>query len=100
MFQVFVSTFVVCTLTALAILTAGLVDLDTGRVAFSAPVEQLAGAAFASAFGPLGPVFLGVHRGPVRLVLHFGVEPVRCGLLDLSAGAGTASGYTSWCSWP
>ena len=60
MFQVFVSTFVVCTLTALAILTAGLVDLDTGRVAFSAPVEQLAGAAFASAFGPLGPVFLGV----------------------------------------
>ena len=56
----------------LAILTAGLVDLDTGRVAFSAPVEQLAGGGFRFRLRTAGPGVFGRHRGPVRLVLHFG----------------------------
>ena len=54
-FQVFVSTFAVCTMTALAILTAGLVDLDTGRMVSPSPAPALPGEAFAAAFGPAGP---------------------------------------------
>ena len=57
-FQVFFTTFVVCTMTALAILCAGLVDLETGRPAAPIPPAQLAGAAFAPALGPLGPGFV------------------------------------------
>ena len=48
-FQVFVSTFLVCTMTALAILTAGLDG--------SVPPPEMAGAAFSTAMGPLGPGF-------------------------------------------
>ena len=57
-FQVFVSTFLICTVTALAILTAGLVDLDTGRMLTASPAPDLAGEAFSSTFGPLGPVWI------------------------------------------
>ncbi len=57
-FQVFVSTFLICTVTALAILTAGLVDLDTGRMLTASPAPDLAGEAFSATFGPLGPVWI------------------------------------------
>ena len=57
-FQVFVSTFLVCTMTALAMLTAGLVDLDTGRMLSPSPAPGLAGEAFSSALGGLGPGFV------------------------------------------
>ena len=57
-FQVFVSTFLVCTMTALAILTAGLVDLDTGRMRSLSPAPHLAAEAFSTTFGPLGPVLI------------------------------------------
>ena len=57
-FQVFVSTFLVCTMTALAMLTTGLVDLDTGRMLSPAPTPDLAGEAFSAALGPLGPGFV------------------------------------------
>ena len=57
-FQVFVSTFLVCTMTALAMLTTGLVDLETGRMLSPAPAPDLAGEAFSAALGPLGPGFV------------------------------------------
>lgn len=57
-FQVFVSTFLVCTMTALAILTSGLVDLRTGQMRTLSPAPDLAGEAFSSTFGPLGPAFI------------------------------------------
>ncbi len=59
-FQVFVSTFLVCTLTALALLTAGLVDPDSGRMRTAASADALAGEAFSAAFGAFGPVFVAV----------------------------------------
>ena len=57
-FQVFVSTFLVCTMTALAILTSGLVDLRTGQMLTLSPAPDLAGEAFSSTFGALGPAFI------------------------------------------
>ena len=57
-FQVFVSTFLVCTMTALAMLTSGLVDLHTGQMLTLSPAPDLAGEAFSTTFGSLGPVLI------------------------------------------
>ena len=56
--EVFVDTIVVCTMTALSMLTTGLVDLETGRMLSPAPAPDLAGEAFSAALGPLGPGFV------------------------------------------
>ena len=53
-FEVFADTMVVCTLTALVVLTSGFVDLDTGRIAAGAAGSALVGQAFDAVFGTLG----------------------------------------------
>ena len=59
-FEVFADTIVVCTLTALTVLTSGLVDLNTGAVISQAEGSALVGEAFAKVFGPAGPAFIAV----------------------------------------
>ena len=50
-FEVFADTIVVCTLTAMAVLTSGLVDLETGAVLSDAVKTALVGEAFSTVFG-------------------------------------------------
>ncbi len=59
-FEVFADTIVVCTLTALTVLTSGLVDLDTGVVISESEGSALVGEAFAKVFGQAGPAFIAV----------------------------------------
>jgi AGCS family alanine or glycine:cation symporter len=59
-FEVFADTMVVCSLTALTVLSSGLVDLDTGTVISSSAGSALVGEAFATVFGPAGPAFIAV----------------------------------------
>ncbi|MDO4325922.1 MAG: alanine/glycine:cation symporter family protein [bacterium] len=59
-FEVFADTIVVCSLTALTVLTSGLVDLETGAVVSSAEGSALVGEAFATVFGKAGPAFIAV----------------------------------------
>lgn len=58
-FEVFADTMVVCTLTALTILTSGLIDLNTG-VAAVADKNALVSEVFTNAFGPAGGWFIAV----------------------------------------
>ncbi|MCH5263305.1 MAG: alanine:cation symporter family protein [Lachnospiraceae bacterium] len=62
-FEVFADTIVVCTLTAFAVLSSGLVNLETGEV-LTASVESadsaLVGQAFSTVFGSFGPMFIAV----------------------------------------
>ena len=60
LFEVFADTCVVCTLTALVILTSGLVDLETGRVLSGVEGSALVGEAFSTVFGSFGPKFIAV----------------------------------------
>ncbi len=59
-FEVFADTMVVCTLTAFAVLSSGLVDLQTGKVLTSAEDSALVGEAFAQVFGAAGPMFIAI----------------------------------------
>jgi len=59
-FEVFADTIVVCTMTAMTVLTSGLVDLDTGEVLSRAEDTALVGEAFGTVFGALGPMFIAV----------------------------------------
>ncbi|MCI5597212.1 MAG: alanine:cation symporter family protein [Lachnospiraceae bacterium] len=59
-FEVFADTIVVCTLTALTVLTSGLVDLNTGEVISSSEGSALVGEAFGTAFGKAGPAFIAI----------------------------------------
>ena len=62
-FEVFADTIVVCTLTAFAVLSSGLVNLETGEV-LTASVESadsaLVGQAFSTVFGSFGPMFIAI----------------------------------------
>lgn len=57
-FEVFADTIVVCSMTALVVLTSGLVNLETGEVISSAEGSALVGEAFATVFGKAGPAFI------------------------------------------
>ena len=60
-FEVFADTIVVCTLTAIVILSSGVIDLNTGLVAASAtdiPSATYMSYAFAQVFGPIGSGFI------------------------------------------
>ena len=57
-FEVFADTIVVCTLTALTVLTSGLVDLDTGALLVQSQGSALVGQAFATVFGAGGPILI------------------------------------------
>lgn len=59
-FEVFADTIVVCSLTALTVLTSGLVDLETGTVISEAEGSALVGEAFSKVFGPVGPAFIAI----------------------------------------
>ncbi len=62
-FEVFADTIIVCTLTALVVLTSGVIDLNTGAkaVAFAhASDSTLVGQAFGTLFGGFGPAFVAI----------------------------------------
>ena len=59
-FEVFVDTIVVCTLTALVVLTTGIVDLETGASISGATKLGLATEAFAQSFGTFGGIFIAI----------------------------------------
>lgn len=58
-FEVFADTIVVCTLTAFALLSSGLINLETGKlVNETADTGALVGQAFGETFGPVGVAFV------------------------------------------
>ena len=59
-FEVFVDTIIVCTLTALVVLSSGLVDLETGKVISENAGASLVGEAFGTVFGGLGGKFIAI----------------------------------------
>lgn len=59
-FEVFFDTMIVCTLTALLILTTGIVDLDTGASITGASKLGLATEAFTNSFGSIGGIFIAI----------------------------------------
>ena len=59
-FEVFSDTIIVCTLTAFAVLSTGVVDLETGHMISQNAGSGLVGEAFATVFGGFGPKFIAV----------------------------------------
>ena len=59
-FEVFADTIVVCTLTAFAVLSSGLVDLETGKVLSENVSTALVAEAFSTVFGGLGGAFIAI----------------------------------------
>lgn len=59
-FEVFADTMIVCTLTAFAVLSSGLIDLETGAVLSASEGSALVGEAFATKFGNIGPMFIAI----------------------------------------
>lgn len=59
-FEVFADTIVVCTITAFAVLSSGLVDLDTGVVLSSQVSTALVAEAFSTVFGKFGSGFIAI----------------------------------------
>lgn len=59
-FEVFADTFVVCTMTALVVLTSGFIDLDTGLAKEGVEDATLVAKAFSSVFGKGGEWFIAV----------------------------------------
>ncbi len=59
-FEVFADTIVVCTLTAFAVLSSGLVDLETGKVLSDNVSTALVAEAFSTVFGSVGSAFIAI----------------------------------------
>ena len=59
-FEVFADTIIVCTITALVILTSGVVDIDTGIMKEGLSDATLASAAFSTVFGGWGEKFVAI----------------------------------------
>ena len=59
-FEVFADTLVVCTLTALAVLTSGLVDLNTGALLTTTEKTAMVAEAFSLKFGAFGSGFIAI----------------------------------------
>ena len=59
-FEIFADTIVVCTITALVILTTGVVDIESGSVLVGVQDNALVGQAFTVAFGSFGPKFIAI----------------------------------------
>lgn len=59
-FEVFFDTIIVCTLTALLILTTGIVDLETGVSLSGSTKLGLATEAFTNSFGTFGGIFIAI----------------------------------------
>ena len=59
-FEVFADTIIVCTLTALVVLSSGAVDLESGTMISSNKGAGLVGEAFSTVFGGFGPKFIAI----------------------------------------
>ena len=59
-FEVFADTMVICTMTALVVLTGGMVDLNTGALAEGVTDSTLVATAFSNVFGKGGEMFVAV----------------------------------------
>ena len=59
-FEVFTDTIIVCTLTAFAVLSSGLVDLDTGKVLSDQVSTALVAEAFSTVYGRAGSAFIAI----------------------------------------
>ena len=59
-FEVFADTIIVCTLTAFAVLSSGLVDLNTGAVLSDQVATALVAEAFSTVFGKAGSAFIAI----------------------------------------
>ena len=59
-FEVFADTLIVCTLTALAVLSSGIVNLETGAVISQNAGASLVGEAFGTVFGGWGGKFIAI----------------------------------------
>ena len=59
-FEVFADTIVVCTITAFAVLSSGLVDLETGVVISDQVSTALVAEAFSTVFGRFGSMFIAI----------------------------------------
>lgn len=59
-FEVFFDTIIICTMTALVILTTGVVDLTTGASLSGSTKLGLTTEAFTKSFGPFGGVFIAI----------------------------------------
>lgn len=57
-FEVFFDTFVVCTITAIVVLSSGYINLDTGLAAESVNDATLVASAFGNVFGKGGEIFI------------------------------------------
>ena len=57
-FEVFADTMVVCTMTALVVLSSGKIDLETGLAAEGTNDATLVADAFGNVFGPAGSIFV------------------------------------------
>ncbi|MBR1478192.1 MAG: alanine:cation symporter family protein [Lachnospiraceae bacterium] len=59
-FEVFADTIIVCTLTAFAVLSSGLVDLETGAMISKSEKTALVAEAFSTVFGKAGSGFIAI----------------------------------------
>ena len=59
-FEVFADTIIVCTLTAFAVLSSGLVNLETGEVISDQVSTALVAEAFSTIFGKAGAAFIAI----------------------------------------
>lgn len=59
-FEVFADTIIVCTLTAITVLSSGLVNLDTGEILTDASSGTFVATAFQNVFGSFGTYFIAV----------------------------------------
>lgn len=59
-FEVFVVTFVICTMSALVVLSSGYIDLVSGQVLTSANDATLVSLAFKDVFGEFGAIFIAI----------------------------------------
>ncbi len=59
-FEVFFDTFIVCTMTAIVVLSTGFIDLNTGAPAEGVNGDTLVSQAFGQVFGPVGSAFVAI----------------------------------------
>ena len=92
-FEVFADTMVVCTLTALVVLTSGFVEPDTGRIAAGAAGSALVGQAFDAVFGALGSKLIAVCILLFAYSTALGWSCYGCKAVEYLFGAGAGAGY-------
>jgi len=92
-FEVFADTMVVCTLTALVVLTSGFVEPDTGRIAAGAAGSALVGQAFDAVFGTLGSKLIAVCILLFAYSTALGWSCYGCKAVEYLFGAGAGASY-------